>query len=77
MLFYPIEWRGIPIRKWPLQPLGLFGWQGIVPCKRYPMTDKMVDVTISQLLKISEVFQVLSPGKMAQIIGPSVRKAGV
>ena len=75
MLFYPIEWKGIPIRRWSLQPLGLVGWQGIVPCKRMPMTEKMVDVTISQLLKISEVFQVLNPKSMAKLLQPSVRKS--
>jgi ankyrin repeat protein len=35
---------------WPEQPFGLIGWQGIVPCKRYIMSTKMVDVTISRLL---------------------------
>ena len=75
MLFYPVEWKGVPIKRWPLQPLGLIGWQGIVPCKRMPMTEKMVDVTISQLLKISEVFQVLNPKHMAKLLEPSVRKS--
>jgi len=74
MLFYPIDWVGLPLVKWPGQPLGLIGWQGIVPCKRLPMTNKMVDVTISQLLKISEIFSVLSPSIMAENIAPSVRK---
>ena len=40
-----------------------------------PMTEKMVDVTISQLLKISEVFQVLNPKHMAKLLEPSVRKS--
>ena len=31
MLFYPIEWRGIPLKRWPMQPLGLLGWQVRIP----------------------------------------------
>lgn len=26
MLFYPINWTGIPLMTWPGQPFGLFGW---------------------------------------------------
>jgi hypothetical protein len=29
MIFYPIQWRGLPIYKWPNQPLGILGWQGV------------------------------------------------
>ena len=28
MIFYPIEWRGIPLYRWTDQPLGIIGWQG-------------------------------------------------
>ena len=31
MIFYPIKYRGIPLWRWDEQPLGLIGWQGIVP----------------------------------------------
>lgn len=37
MLFYPINWCGVPLMTWPEQPFGLFGWQGIVPAKRLKM----------------------------------------
>ena len=30
MLFYPVEWTGIDVKRWPHEPLGLFGWQGKV-----------------------------------------------
>ena len=72
MLFYPIDWFGIPIKRIPGQPLGILGWQGIVPAKRVAMASKMVDVTISQLLKISEVFGVLKPRVMARLLAPTV-----
>lgn len=75
MLFYPIEWRGIPLFRWENQPLGLFGWQGIVPAKRLAMATKMVDVTISRLLKVSEVFGRLEPDRMAKLLSPTVSSA--
>lgn len=42
MIFYPIEFRGIPLYRRPEVPLGLLGWQGIIPCKTRPMTQVMV-----------------------------------
>lgn len=74
MLFYPVQWRGIPIHRWPEQPFGLFGWQGVVPAKRFRMASTMVDVTISRLLKISEVFSILEPAQLAAILSPAVRE---
>jgi uncharacterized membrane protein YheB (UPF0754 family) len=68
MLFYPIEWTGIPIKVWEGQPWGLFGWRGVVPARRHKMASTMVDVTISRLLSITEVFAQLEPGAMAAIL---------
>lgn len=42
MIFYPIEFRGIPLYRRHEVPLGLLGWQGIIPCKTRPMTQVMV-----------------------------------
>jgi uncharacterized membrane protein YheB (UPF0754 family) len=42
MIFYPIEFRGIPLYRRPEVPLGFLGWQGIIPCKTRPMTEAMV-----------------------------------
>ena len=75
MLFYPIKWRGIPFYRWENQPLGLIGWQGIVPAKRNAMASKMVDVTISRLLSIPEVFGMLQPDKLASLLAPDVSKS--
>lgn len=33
MIFAPLEFWGLPLKRWPNQPLGWIGWQGIVPCK--------------------------------------------
>ena len=44
MIFYPIQFRGIPIYQRPEVPLGFLGWQGIIPCKTRPMTEVMVNM---------------------------------
>jgi len=73
MLFYPTQWRGVPLLRFPEQPFGWFGWQGIVPAKRYRMAEKMVDVTISKLLDVQEVCNRLDPRELARILEPDVR----
>lgn len=72
MLFYPIQWMGIPIYRLPNQPLGLIGWQGIVPAKREAMAAKLVEVTISKLLKVSEVFAQLDPKIISTLMLPTL-----
>lgn len=68
MLFYPIQWTGIPIQRWTDNPLGLIGWQGVVPTKRFVMSARLVEVTISQLLKVKEVFSKLEAVQMANLL---------
>ena len=72
MIFYPIEFRGIPIKRWKEVPLGLLGWQGIVPCKTRPMTEAMVEMVSTQLMSIKEVFGRLDPRHVADLLAPRV-----
>ena len=74
MLFYPTQWRGIPFKTWDGFPFGILGWQGIVPAKRYIMSQRMVDVTISQLLDVKEVFSQLRPGPLSKLLVQDVKK---
>lgn len=64
---------GIPLYRWSNQPFGLLGWQGVVPTKRFKMASTMVDVTISRLLKVSEVFGRLESKKLAAILSSTVK----
>lgn len=64
---------GIPLVRWPNQPFGLLGWQGVVPTKRFKMASTMVDVTISRLLQVNEVFAKLDPKVLATIISTTVK----
>jgi uncharacterized membrane protein YheB (UPF0754 family) len=74
MIFYPIEFRGIPIWRREGEPLGLLGWQGIVPAKTYKMSETMVTMVTTQLLNVEEVFRRLDPNIVASTLGPEVPK---
>ena len=71
MIFYPIRWRGLPLYKVEGEPLGLIGWQGIVPAKTLKMSEAMVNTTINELLTMEEIIQRLDPDKVADILLPN------
>jgi uncharacterized membrane protein YheB (UPF0754 family) len=72
MIFFPIQWRGIPIKRKEGNPLGLLGWQGIIPAKTAKMSDAMVNVTINELLSMEETIKRLDPDQVADILAPQV-----
>ena len=74
MIFYPIQFRGIPLWRKDEVPLGLIGWQGIVPCKTRAMSDTMVNMVTTQLLNVEEVFRRLDPVVVANLLSPEVPK---
>ena len=74
MIFYPIKFRGIPLFVKDEVPLGLIGWQGIVPCKTRAMSETMVNMVTTQLLNVEEVFRRLDPNVVADILSPEVPK---
>lgn len=76
MIFYPIKFRGIPLYRRPEIPLGLLGWQGIVPCKTRKMSETMVNMVTTQLLDVTEVFRRLDPREVANLLAPEVPKLG-
>lgn len=76
MIFYPIEFMGIPIYRKDQVPLGFLGWQGIVPCKTKAMSLAIVDMVTSQLLTVSEAFGRLDPKATAQLLAPQVGPLG-
>jgi uncharacterized membrane protein YheB (UPF0754 family) len=72
MIFYPIQYWGLSLYRKPEVPLGLLGWQGIVPCKTRPMSIVMVQMVTSQLLSVKEVFARLSPSHVSNLLAPRV-----
>jgi uncharacterized membrane protein YheB (UPF0754 family) len=77
MIFSPVHFWGIPLWRRPEVPLGLIGWQGIIPCKTKTMSISLVEMVTSQLLTVSEAFGRLDPRKMAQLLAPQVPELGM
>lgn len=73
MIFYPIQYWGLPIYRRPEIPLGFIGWQGIVPCKTRKMSETMVHMVTSQLLSVSEAFERLDPKQVAALLAPEMK----
>ena len=72
MIFAPINFWGIPIKRFPNQPLGWIGWQGIAPCKAGVMAGRLTDIVTSQLLEVKEVFARISPARFSELLSPGV-----
>jgi uncharacterized membrane protein YheB (UPF0754 family) len=72
MIFYPINFRGIPLFIRPEVPFGFLGWQGIIPCKTRPMSEAMVLMVSTQLLTVKEAFARLDPKIIAKLLAPEV-----
>jgi uncharacterized membrane protein YheB (UPF0754 family) len=76
MIFYPIQYRGIPLWIRPEVPLGLIGWQGIVPCKTRTMSTALVEMVTTQLLTVREAFGRLDAHEMANLLAPQIPPLG-
>ena len=74
MIFYPLEFRGIPFRVLEDQPFGLFGWRGIVPAKAAKMSGAMVDMVTTSLVDVDTVFRSLDPRRIGELLGPELDK---
>jgi uncharacterized membrane protein YheB (UPF0754 family) len=73
MIFYPLQYRGLNLyRPNPEIPLGLLGWQGILPCKTRIMTNTLVDMVTTQLLSVPEALGRLDPRRLATLLAPSL-----
>lgn len=56
------------------QPLGFFGWQGIIPAKASQMAGIMTDLMTEKLVDIKEIFSRVKPEKMAALMAPAAAK---
>ncbi|CAM9751844.1 unnamed protein product [Ascophyllum nodosum] len=72
MTFYPVEFWGIKIWQPKDQPLGFFGWQGIVPAKAAKMATKSVTLMTEKLVNIKDVFAKLDPDEMCEALEPGL-----
>lgn len=76
MIFYPIQYRGLSLWRQKENPLGVFGWQGIVPCKTVKMSETMINMVTSQLLTVKEAFYRLDAKEVAQLLEPEIESLG-
>lgn len=76
MLFYPMEYVGIDLfpgyERPPHSPMGLLGWQGVVPTKTEPMAARLVHVITQRLLSLNEAFHRLDAHRLAHLLTPVV-----
>ena len=72
MIFYPLQWTGIPLLRFPGNPFGLIGWQGIVPAKAAIMSGRIVDMVTTRLIDVPSVFRRLDPAEVATLMAPEV-----
>mmetsp|Transcript_26205 Transcript_26205/g.83759 ORF Transcript_26205/g.83759 Transcript_26205/m.83759 type:complete len:460 (-) Transcript_26205:361-1740(-) len=74
MTFYPLEFWPPQLKLWQPkdQPFGLFGWQGIIPCKAGKMASIMTDMMTEKLFDIREIFGRMDPDHLAGILKPGL-----
>jgi len=72
MLFYPIEYKGTEWHRQTETPYGLFGWQGVVPCKTKRMASRLVSIVTDRLLSLEEAFARLDSNKLAKLLQPVI-----
>jgi len=66
MTFRPIDFVGIEIFRLKDQPWGLFGWQGIIPCKAEKMASTCFDLMTQKLLNVQDQFSRLDPKRFGE-----------
>jgi len=72
MTFYPLEFWGIEILRIKDQPLGLFGWQGIIPTKAAKMAGTCTELMTTKLINVKQVFSRLEPGEFSKVMEPGL-----
>ena len=74
MLFYPIDYTGTQWYRDPTVPYGMFGWQGVVPCKTEKMASRLVHIVTERLLTVKEAFGRMEPNELASLLIPIVEE---
>ncbi len=72
MLFYPVDYMGLELKRWEKTPYGLFGWQGVVPTKTDMMAKRLVKIITEKLLSLEEAFDRLDPNELGRLLLPGI-----
>jgi hypothetical protein len=75
MLFYPIQYVGLDLKRWPDTPYGLFGWQGVVPTKTEIMAKRLVKIVTERLLSLDEAFGRLDSNELGRLLLPGIQNS--
>lgn len=72
MLFYPVDYHGLELKRWEKTPYGIFGWQGVVPTKTDLMAKRLVNIITEKLLSLDEAFDRLDPNELGRLLLPGI-----
>jgi len=72
MTFYPLEFFGWKLWQPKESPLGLFGWQGIIPTKAGKMAGICAKLMTEKLIDVKEIFGRMDPGTLACVMMPAI-----
>lgn len=72
MMFYPIEFWGIPILRIKNEPWGILGWQGVVPSRVEKMASLSFELFTKRLFNVRDIFNRLDPERFAEVMGDAV-----
>ena len=75
LTFWPLEFTGFLISRnfcGKKQPIGLLGWQGIIPTKAPDMAKKCITLMTQELFSLQDVFSRIDPKTIAEIMKPKL-----
>jgi uncharacterized membrane protein YheB (UPF0754 family) len=75
LTFYPVDFVGWEYKRFACgkgQPIGCFGWQGIIPTKATKMATICIKLMTEELFKLQDIFCRLDPEIMADIMKPDL-----
>ncbi|CAM9431910.1 unnamed protein product [Chrysoparadoxa australica] len=72
MTFYPLEFFGPRIYQPEGSPLGLLGWQGIVPAKAGKMASKLMDLLLGKVVDVKKLFKQIDPLELYHTLEPGL-----
>ena len=75
MLFYPLQYFGFSWMRWAQQPFGLFGWQGVVPAKRFLKAATLIDLETTKGIDIPNIFSRLDHKDLSHLLTGSIKKS--
>lgn len=74
MTFYPLVFKGYPMKNTPHPAIQGLGWQGIIPSKAGKIAGISVDLLTSKLVDVKEQFSKIDPDIVSKEMQPTVAR---